>query len=101
MAVAEIAQQFPLIRGGGAFLLAIGVGIVTGAFGARVWHLVCLIAGPGLGIAAMAVGGATGMIFDGLGSPEALKTAPRLRCSGLWPATRTAPARPGLSRTAW
>lgn len=75
MAATEIAQQFPLIRGGGAFLVAIGIGIVAGAFGARVWRLVCLIAGAALGVAAMAVGGATEMIFDGLGSPEVYQWA--------------------------
>jgi hypothetical protein len=65
----EIAQFFPLMRGGGAFLVLIGAGIVVGAFGRRRWRTVWLIVGAGLGVVAMAVGGATKLIFGGLPYP--------------------------------
>ena len=65
----NMPEYFPLMRGGGAFLALIGVGIVVGAFGDRRWRLVLLIVGAGLGIAAMAVGGATKLIFAGLPYP--------------------------------
>lgn len=65
----DLAEFFPLMRGGGAFLVAIGLGIIVGAFGSRRWRLVCLIAGAGLGVVIMAVGGATKLIFDGLPYP--------------------------------
>ena len=65
----NMPEYFPLMRGGGAFLALIGVGIVVGALGDRRWRLVLLIVGAGLGIAAMAVGGATKLIFAGLPYP--------------------------------
>lgn len=65
----ELADAFPLMRGGGAFLVAIGLGIVVGAFGARRWRLVSLIVGAGLGVILMAVGGITKVIFAGLPYP--------------------------------
>ena len=65
----NMPEYFPLMRGGGAFLALIGLGIVVGAFGDRRWRLVLLIIGAGLGIVAMAVGGATKVIFAGLPYP--------------------------------
>ncbi|GAA2235921.1 hypothetical protein N1031_10530 [Herbiconiux moechotypicola] len=65
----DLHVLFPLMRGGGAFLVLIGLGIVVGAFGGRRWRTVCLIVGAGLGVAAMAVGGATKLIFAGLPYP--------------------------------
>lgn len=65
----DLAQFFPLMRGGGAFLALIGVGILVGAFGGRRWRTVWLIIGAGLGVVAMAVGGATKLIFAGLPYP--------------------------------
>jgi hypothetical protein len=66
----DMAQFFPLMRGGGAFLAAIGLGILVGAFGGRRFRTVALIAGAGLGVAAMAVLGATKIAFDGLPYPQ-------------------------------
>ncbi|HWL01085.1 MAG TPA: DUF6609 family protein [Microbacteriaceae bacterium] len=66
---ADLAQSFPLMRGGGAFLVAVGLGIVVGAFGSRRWRIVALIVGAGVGVVIMAVGGATKLIFAGLPSP--------------------------------
>jgi hypothetical protein len=65
----DMAQIFPLMRGGGAFLVAIGVGILLGALGSRRMRIVGLIAGAGIGILIMAVGGATRLIFAGLPYP--------------------------------
>jgi hypothetical protein len=65
----DLAELFPLMRGGGAFLALIGLGILVGAFGGRRWRVVWLIAGAALGITAMAVGGATKLIFAGLPMP--------------------------------
>src|SRR4051812_26470269 len=62
-------HTFPLMRGGGAFLVAIGLGIAAGAFGGRRFRTVALIAGAGLGVIVMAVGGVTKVIFAGLGYP--------------------------------
>jgi hypothetical protein len=62
-------EVFPLMRGGGAFLAAIGLGILVGAFGGRKWRIVWLIAGAAIGILIMAVGGATRLIFDGIPRP--------------------------------
>ena len=62
-------EIFPLMRGGGAFLAVIGLGILVGAFGSRKWRIVWLIAGAAAGILIMAVGGATKLIFAGLPSP--------------------------------
>ena len=67
--VANMPQLFPLIRGGGAFLALIGLGIVFGSFGSAKWRVVWLIIGFWLGIAAMAVGGATKLIFAGMPYP--------------------------------
>ncbi|GGE96036.1 DUF6609 family protein [Mycetocola zhadangensis] len=60
----DMPELFPLMRGGGAFLVAIGLGILVGAFGGRKWRIVWLIAGAALGVLIMAVGGATRLIFD-------------------------------------
>ena len=65
----NMPQLFPLMRGGGAFLALIGLGIVIGSLGSRKWRLVWLIIGAWLGVAAMAVGGITKLIFDGLPYP--------------------------------
>ncbi|MBX3193593.1 MAG: hypothetical protein KF727_00655 [Microbacteriaceae bacterium] len=64
-----LAEIFPLMRGGGAFLALIGLGILVGAFGSRKWRTVWLIVGAGLGVAAMAVLGATKIAFAGLPYP--------------------------------
>jgi hypothetical protein len=64
-----LAEIFPLMRGGGAFLALIGLGILVGAFGSRRWRTVWLIVGAGLGVAAMAVLGATKIAFAGLPYP--------------------------------
>lgn len=69
MDLATLAQTFPLMRGGGAFLIAIGLGIVIGSFGSRRFRTVSLIAGAGVGVVIMAVGGGTKLIFAGLPSP--------------------------------
>ncbi|QTX05554.1 DUF6609 family protein [Agromyces archimandritae] len=66
---ADMAEIFPLMRGGGGFLVAIGLGILVGTFGGRRWRIVWLIAGAALGIVIMAVGGATKLIFAGLPYP--------------------------------
>lgn len=66
----DMPALFPLMRGGGAFLVAIGLGIVIGAFGDRKWRIVWLIAGAAVGVIIMAVGGATKLIFDPGVSPE-------------------------------
>ena len=68
-ALSDLAQAFPLMRGGGAFLVLIGFGILLGAFGGRRWRLVLLCIGAGLGVVVMAVGGATKLIFAGLPYP--------------------------------
>lgn len=69
-AAETLAQTFPLMRGGGAFLVAIGIGIIGGAFTTvRRTRLIWLIAGAGLGVIIMAVGGATKVIFQGLPYP--------------------------------
>ena len=69
MDITTLADSFPLMRGGGAFLVAIGLGIVIGAPGSRRWRLTWLIACAGLGVVIMAVGGATKLIFAGLPYP--------------------------------
>jgi len=68
--VTDMPEIFPLMRGGGAFLSSIGLGIVVGTPGRRRWRVVWLIAGAAVGILVMAVGGATKLIFDGLPRPE-------------------------------
>ncbi len=68
-AFTDMPLTFPLMRGGGAFLVAIGLGILVGAFGGRRFRTVALVAGAGLGVIVMAVGGATKVIFEGLGYP--------------------------------
>lgn len=62
-------ETFPLMRGGGAFLVAIGLGILVGALGSLRWRLISLIVGADLGVLVMAVGGATKVIFAGLPYP--------------------------------
>ena len=66
----DMPQVFPLMRGGGAFLAAIGLGILIGAFGNRRFRTIALIAGAALGVAVMAVLGATKIAFDGLPYPQ-------------------------------
>ncbi|TWP47789.1 hypothetical protein FKR81_31100 [Lentzea tibetensis] len=65
----DLVMTFPLMRGGGMFLVAIGLGIVVGGIGPRSWLAPALAAGAALGVVIMAVGGATKLIFAGLGSP--------------------------------
>lgn len=67
--LAEQPELFPLMRGGGAFLAAIGLGIVVGAFGGRRWRTVALVAGAAAGVLAMAVLGITKLAFAGVGYP--------------------------------
>ena len=69
MDIAYLTESFPLMRGGGAFLIAVGLGILVGSFGSRKYRIVCLIAGAALGVTVMAVGGATKVIFAGLPTP--------------------------------
>ncbi len=66
----DMPEIFPLMRGGGAFLAAIGLGILIGSFGKRKFRTVALIAGAALGVAALAVTGATKIAFDGLPYPQ-------------------------------
>ncbi len=66
----DMPELFPLMRGGGAFLAAIGLGILIGSFGNRRFRTVALIAGAALGVALMAVLGATKIAFDGLPYPQ-------------------------------
>lgn len=67
---ARMPELFPLMRGGGAFLVLIGLGILAGACTrVRRTRLVWLIVGAGLGVVVMAVGGATKIIFAGLPYP--------------------------------
>jgi hypothetical protein len=65
----DLAQAFPLMRGGGAFLAVIGLGILVGSFGNRRFRTVALIAGAALGVIIMGVGGGTKLIFAGLPQP--------------------------------
>jgi hypothetical protein len=65
----DLAEFFPLMRGGGAFLAAIGLGILVGSFGDQRFRIIALIAGAGVGVLIMAVGGATKIIFAGLPYP--------------------------------
>lgn len=58
------------MRGGGAFLAAIGLGILIGAFGNRRVRTIALIAGAALGVTLMAVLGATKIAFAGLPYPQ-------------------------------
>ncbi|NTX39824.1 hypothetical protein HUA78_35845 [Myxococcus sp. CA033] len=60
----NMPELFPLMRGGGAFLVAIGLGILVGSFGRGRWPFGGLLAGAAIGILIMAVGGATRLIFD-------------------------------------
>lgn len=66
----EMASTYPLMRGGGLFLMAVGLGILVGASGGRRWFVPALIAGAALGVVAMAVGGITKWIFAGLPHPS-------------------------------
>ena len=58
------------MRGGGLFLVAVGLGITVGALAGRRWLIPFLIGGAALGVVAMAVGGATKWIFAGLPYPQ-------------------------------
>lgn len=64
-----MAQTYPLMRGGGVLFILVGLGIVIGGIGGRRWILPALIVGAALAIIALAVLGATKLIFAGLGSP--------------------------------
>jgi hypothetical protein len=66
----DLVLAYPLMRGGGMFLVAIGAGIVVGGAGPRSWLVPSLVAGAALGVVVMAVGGATKLIFAGLGTPQ-------------------------------
>ncbi|MBG6237685.1 hypothetical protein IWX78_000628 [Mycetocola sp. CAN_C7] len=66
----DMPELFPLMRGGGALLVAIGFGILVGSFRGRKWRVTWLIAGAAVGILIMAVGGATRLIFDDGVRPE-------------------------------
>ena len=65
----NMPELFPLMRGGGAFLAATGLGIAVGSLGSQKWRLVWLTVGFYLGIGLMAAGGITKLIFDGLPYP--------------------------------
>jgi hypothetical protein len=65
--LASLPMTFPLMRGGGMFLVAIGASIAMGGFGPPRWLVPSLIAGAALGVV---VGGATKIIFAGLGTPS-------------------------------
>lgn len=65
----DLALTFPLIRGGGAFLVCVGLGIVAGCIAGRKWLIHGLIAGAAVGVVVMAVGGITKAAFDGIGYP--------------------------------
>lgn len=69
MNLEALVEFFPLMRGGGAFLVAIGLGIMVGAFGSRKWRVAWLIAGAATGMLIMSIGGATKLIFAGLPYP--------------------------------
>lgn len=73
--ISELAQHFPLQRGGGAFLIAVGLGIAGGAVAGRRGLIPGLIGGAALGVVAMAIGGITKVAFDGLGYPSWLQWA--------------------------
>lgn len=66
----DMADTFPLMRGGGLFLIAVGLGIVVGSLGGHRWLIPGLISGAALGVAAMAAGGITKWIFEGLPYPQ-------------------------------
>ncbi|MCU1404035.1 MAG: hypothetical protein JWQ43_338 [Glaciihabitans sp.] len=65
----RMPELFPLMRGGGAFLVLVGLGIVGGSFGGARARITGLAIGAALGVVVMAVGGATKLIFAGLPSP--------------------------------
>ncbi|TWD82743.1 hypothetical protein FB561_3883 [Kribbella amoyensis] len=67
--VAGMARTFPLMRGGGALLVLVGLGLVVGGIGGRRWLLPGLITGAALAVLVMMVGGITKTVFDGLGYP--------------------------------
>lgn len=64
-----MARTFPLMRGGGALLVLVGLGLVVGGIGGRRWLLPGLITGAALAVVVMMVGGITKTIFEGLGYP--------------------------------
>lgn len=64
-----MAHTYPLMRGGGVLFILVGLGIVIGGIGGRRWMLPGLIVGFALAIIALAVLGATKLIFAGIGSP--------------------------------
>lgn len=65
----DLATTFPLMRGGGAFLGVIGLGIAAGSFAGQKLRIGLLIAGAATGVVVMAVGGITKIAFDGIGYP--------------------------------
>ncbi|WBQ03290.1 DUF6609 family protein [Kribbella sp. CA-293567] len=64
-----MARTFPLMRGGGALLVLVGLGLVVGGAAGRRWMLPGLISGAALAVLVMMVGGITKTIFEGLGYP--------------------------------
>jgi hypothetical protein len=65
-----MGRRFPLIRGGGALLVLVGLGVIVGGAGGRNWLLPALITGAALAFLAMMIGGITKTIFTGLGKPK-------------------------------
>lgn len=68
MDASALAETFPLMRGGGLFLVLIGLGIAVGGVLPRL-RIHALVAGAALGVVAMAVAGITKWSFDGIGYP--------------------------------
>jgi hypothetical protein len=66
----EMPRLFPLMRGGGVFLILVGLSLFVGAIGGKRWLIPALITGAALGVVAMAVGGITKWIFAGIDSPS-------------------------------
>ncbi|NEA37004.1 DUF6609 family protein [Streptomyces sp. SID13031] len=64
-----MARTFPLMRGGGALLVLVGLGLVIGGAGGRRWLLPSLITGAALAVLVMMIGGITKTIFSALGYP--------------------------------
>lgn len=65
----NMAQAYPLMRGGGVLFILVGLGVIIGGIGGRRWMLPTLIAGAAVAVTALAVLSATKLIFAGLGSP--------------------------------
>ena len=65
----NLAQTYPLMRGGAVLFIIVGLGIVIGGIGGRGWMLPSLITSAALAVTTMAVLSATKIIFAGLGYP--------------------------------